>query len=168
VASVVPPPGILQRFSITFTEVPMLALLSLAATLTFAGDSVIKRGGAVPARTPVTAAEVSASPERWGSDTIVIEGMVEKVCQEMGCWLQLTTAAGTPGVRITTHAQNFFVPFSSAGMRARAVGVVKVRQLTKEQADHMKEEGIDLPRKPDGSAEEIQFGATGIELRPAS
>jgi hypothetical protein len=146
----------------------VITLLTLAATLTLPGDSVIKRGAAVPARTPVPAAEVSATPTRWGSDTIVIEGMVEKVCQEMGCWLALTTAPGRPGVRITTHAQNFFVPFSSAGMRARAVGVVKVRQLTKEQADHMVEEGIDLPRKPDGSAEEIQFGATGIELRPAS
>lgn len=146
----------------------MLALLSLATALALPGDSVIKRGAPVPARTPIPAAEVSATPERWGSDTIVIEGMVEKVCQEMGCWLALTTAPGRPGVRITTHAQNFFVPFSSAGMRARAVGVVKVRQLSKEQADHMKEEGLDLPRKPDGSAEEIQFGATGIELRPAS
>jgi hypothetical protein len=146
----------------------MSSALLLALSLISPSDSVIKRGAAVPARTPVAAAEVARTPTRWGSDTIVIEGTIEKVCQEMGCWLALTTASGLPGVRITTHAQNFFVPFSSAGMRARAVGVVRVRLLTKEQADHMAEEGLDLPRKPDGTAEEIQFGATGIELRPVS
>ena len=146
----------------------MLAALAIAATLLTSSDSVIKRGAAVPARTAVAALDVSATPERFGSDTIVIEGMVEKVCQEMGCWLQLAGAPGKPGVRISTHAQNFFVPFSSAGMRARAVGVIKVSELSKEQADHMVTEGITLVRRADGTAVEVRFNATGIELRPAS
>ena len=146
----------------------MLALLAIAATLVTPTDSVIKRGAPLPPKAPVTAVEVSAAPERFGSDTIVIEGMVEKVCQEMGCWLQLAGSPGKPGVRISTHAQNFFVPFSAAGMRARAVGVVKVAQLTKDQADHMVTEGITLVRAADGSAVEIRFLATGVELRPAS
>lgn len=146
----------------------MLAALAIAATLVTPGDSVIKRGAPVPARTAVTAIEVSAAPARFGSDTIVIEGMVEKVCQEMGCWLQLTGTPGKPGVRISTHAQDFFVPFSSAGMRARAVGVVKLRTMTREQADHAVEEGMTVVRKADGTADEVVFAATGVELRPAS
>ncbi len=146
----------------------MLAALVIAATLVTPGDSVIKRGAQVPAKAAVTALEVSATPERFGSDTIVIEGKVEKVCQEMGCWLQLAGAPGKPGVRISTHAQNFFVPFSSAGMQARAVGVVKVATLTKEQADHSAEEGVTLLRNADGTAVEVRFAATGIELRPGS
>jgi uncharacterized protein DUF4920 len=145
----------------------MHALL-LAFSLVAPADSVIKRGAPVPSRTAETAAEVATRPDRFGADTFVVEGMVEKVCQEMGCWLQLTGAPGTPGVRITTHAQNFFVPFSVAGMRARAVGVVKVRELTKGQADHMVEEGITLKRNADGTAVEVLFAATGVELRPAS
>lgn len=144
--------------------VPALLALSLLAP----ADSVVKRGAPVPARQAESAAEVAARPERFGTDTFVVEGMVEKVCQEMGCWLQLTGAAGTPGIRITTHAQNFFVPFTSAGMRARAVGVVKVRTLTKDQADHMVEEGAALKRNADGTAVEVLFAATGIELRPVS
>ena len=146
----------------------MSSALLLAFSLVAPSDSVIKRGAAVPARPAIPAAEVAATPTRWGNDTIVVEGTVEKVCPDMGCWLVLTTAPGRPSVRITTMAQNFFVPFSSAGMQARAVGVVRVRQLTKEQADHLLEEGVDLPRNAEGGAEEIQFGAFGIELRPAS
>lgn len=146
----------------------MLAALAIATTLLLPGDSVIKRGAPVPSRPAVAATEVSALPEKFGSDTLVIEGLIEKVCQEMGCWLQLAGAPGKPGVRISTHAQNFFVPFSSAGMRARAVGVIKVAQLTKEQADHMVEEGVTLTRAADGSAVEVRFQATGIELRPVN
>lgn len=146
----------------------MITPYFLVLTLIAPTDSVVKRGAPVPARAAVTVAEVRAAPDRFGTDTIVIEGMVEKVCQEMGCWLQLTGAAGVPGVRIVTMAQNFFVPFSAAGMRARAVGVVKLRELTKDQADHLLEEGVALPRNPGGGAAEIQFAATGVELRPAS
>ena len=146
----------------------MIVPVAIALTLLAPTDSVIRRGAPLPARAPIAAAEVSADPARFGADTIVVEGMVEKVCQEMGCWLALTGAPGGRGVRISTHAQNFFVPFSAAGMRARAVGVVKVRPLTKEQADHMTEEGVTLVRNADGSAEEIMFAATGVELRPAS
>ena len=146
----------------------MITAVVLSLSLLAPADTTIKRGAAVPARPPVAAAEVSADPARFGADTIVVEGMVEKVCQEMGCWLALTGAPGSRAVRITTHAQNFFVPFNAAGMQARAVGVVKVRTLTKTEADHMTEEGVTLVRKADGGAEEILFAATGVELRPAS
>lgn len=146
----------------------MISTLFVALILVAPADSVIKRGAPVPTGPAVSAVEVASRPERFGTDTFVVEGMVEKVCQEMGCWLQLTAAPNTPGVRITTHAQRFFVPFSVAGMRARAVGVVRVRQLTKEEADHMAEEGVTLKRAPDGTAVEVLFAATGVELRPAS
>ncbi len=146
----------------------MITPFFLALTLIAPTDSVVKRGAPVPTRAAISAVEVRAAPDRFGADTIVIEGLIEKVCQEMGCWLQLTGTPGTSGVRIVTHAQNFFVPFSAAGMRVRAVGVVKVRELTKEQADHLTEEGITLKRNADGSAVEIQFAATGVELRPAT
>lgn len=145
-----------------------MSSILLALALVAPTDSVIKRGAPVPEGPSTSAIEVSARPDRFGADTIVIEGLIEKVCQEMGCWLQLTGSAGTPGVRISTHAQNFFVPFSSAGMRARAVGVVKVRELTKDQADHMAGEGVTLKRDTDGTAVEVMFAATGVELRPAS
>ena len=146
----------------------MTAPLALVLALLAPADSVIKRGAAIPAQAPVPAAQVMAAPERFDGDTLVVEGRVEKVCQEMGCWLQLTGATGRPGLRIGTMASNFFVPFSSAGMDARAVGVVQVRTLTKEQADHQVEEGVTIVRNADGTATMVELKAFGIELRPAS
>lgn len=109
-----------------------------------------------------------AEPERFVGDTVVVEGRVERVCAEMGCWLQLTGSEGRPGMRIGTMAAGFFVPFSAAGMDARAAGVVEVRTLAKEEADHQTAEGVAMTRNADGTATMVGLKAFGVELRPAS
>lgn len=144
--------------------VPVLLALSLLSPT----DTVIARGAALPNKPVVPAARVMAEPERYAGDTVVVEGRVERVCAEMGCWLQLTGSEGKPGMRIGTMASNFFVPFSAAGMDARAVGIVEVQTLTKEEADHQTAEGVAMTRNPDGSATMVGLRAFGVELRPGS
>lgn len=143
--------------------VPVVLALSLLAP----ADTVIVRGAPLPDKTVIPAARVMAEPERYAGDTVVVEGRVERVCAEMGCWLQLVGVDGKPGMRISTMASGFFVPFSAAGMNARAVGVVEVRTLTKEEADHQTAEGVAMTRNADGTATMVDLKAFGVELRPA-
>ena len=80
--------------------------------------------------------------------------------------MQIAPEAGKPGMRVTFKDYGFFVPTDSKGMKARAEGVVEVKTLTKAQADHLEhEDGAKLTRNADGTAREVAFVASGVELR---
>jgi len=66
---------------------------------------------------------------------------------------------------VTFKDYGFFVPTDSKGMQARAEGVVKVKTLSKEEVDHLEGEGAKLNRGADGTAKEVTFVASGVELR---
>src|SRR5437868_6142913 len=143
----------------------LLFTLLLAATTAFASD-VVKRGAPLSNAKPTPLATVLASPEKYQKDAVLVDGVIENVCEMNGCWMQLAPEAGKPGVRVTFKDYGFFVPTDSKGMKARAEGVVEVKTLTKAQADHLEhEDGAKLTRNPDGTAREVSFVASGVELR---
>ena len=144
----------------------VLVTLLLAAASIAADNEVIIRGEAIAKEAKVTPLEqVLTEPERYSKDAVVTEGIVQTVCERKGCWMQLTSDASKPGVRVTFKDYAFFVPTDSKGLSARIAGVVRLKTLSKEQADHLEEEGAKLNRKPDGSAVETSFVASGVELR---
>lgn len=49
-------------------------------------------------------------------------------------------------------------------MKARAEGVTEIKTLSKAEADHLAGEGATLKRNEDGTADEVSFVATGVEL----
>ena len=137
----------------------------LLATAAFAGET-IKRGAAIAADAKVVAlATVLASPVEYSNAPVVVEGVVTNACERKGCWMQLKPAAGADqAVRVTFKDYGFFVPLDSKGMKARAEGVTTVKKLSKAEADHLEEEGAKLKRNEDGSAVEVSFVASGVEL----
>ena len=141
------------------------ALLLVAATA-LAGDTVVKRGAAIPADAAVVPlAQILEKPEAFANDAVVTEGLVEASCQNKGCWMQVVPEAGKAGVRVTFKDYAFFIPKESKGTSARLHGVIAVRTLSKDEADHLAGEGAQLARNADGTAREISFVATGVELR---
>jgi hypothetical protein len=143
-------------------------VLTIAAAMTaFAAEQeVVKRGAAIAADAkPVALATVLATPNDYTKDAVVVDGYVEKACTRAGCWMQLTPEAGKAGVRVTFENYAFFIPKTAAGMKARAQGVAVVKVLSKEDADHLEEEGAKLVRNADGTANEVSFVAKGVELR---
>ena len=145
-----------------------LFAIALIATTALAAD-VITRGAAISKDTKtVPLAQVLASPQKYTKDAIVVEGLVEAACQNKGCWMHVVPKAGEAGMRVTFKDYGFFVPKDSPGMTARMEGTVTVNTLSKEEADHLAGEGAKLSRNPDGTANEISFVATGVELRPAA
>ena len=142
----------------------LIVCLSIATAVSAA--DVVRRGEAVPANAkPISVAKVLESPDAYAKDAVVVEGLVETACTNKGCWMQLVPAKGEPGMRVTFKDYGFFVPLDSKGMQARAQGVTKVKILSKKEADHLAGEGAKLVRNPDGTAREVSFVATGVELR---
>ncbi len=142
-----------------------LALGAPAASAQTAADAPILRGAPVSAKATVLLADVLAAPEKFAAAPVVVEGVVVRSCTMEGCWMQLAPNADHGGVRVTFKDHAFFIPLNSAGMKARAEGVVQVKKHTKEQADHLVAEGAKLARNADGTATEVSFLASGVELR---
>lgn len=134
-----------------------------AAPAPAAGPSVhgapVGKAAAVPLRT------VLANPRAYTTTPVLVEGVVLRACTTMGCWMQLAPDEGSEGIRVAMKDHAFTIPMNSAGKHARAEGIVEVRQVSKAQADHLEGEGARLQRNADGTATEIRFVATGVELR---
>ena len=137
-----------------------------AKPVTLAEGQTLKRGAAINADSrAVKLSDVLREPAKYADGVVVVEGVVERVCQKQGCWLELAPGMGERGVRVAMRDHAFFVPFNAAGLRARAEGTFEVKTLTKEDADHFEKEGARLARNGDGTATEISFTASGVELR---
>jgi len=142
-----------------------IALLVLAITTAAFAGKVISRGAKISHEAKTTAlGEVLANPDQFTEKAVVVEGVIKNVCEMKGCWMELTPTASDAGVRITFKDYGFFVPTDSKGMKARAEGVAVVKTLSKEEADHLAGEGATLTRNDDGTAKEVSFVATGVEL----
>ncbi len=143
-----------------------LAAILLLATTALAGD-VVTRGAAISKDTKtVPLAQVLETPEDFTKAPVIIEGLVETACQNKGCWMQVVPEAGQSGMRVTFKDYGFFIPKDSKGRTARMEGMVEVKKLSKDEAQHLADEGAKLNRDADGTAREISFVATGVELRP--
>jgi len=142
-----------------------LALVSLLiAGTAFAGD-VVKRGDAIPADAKVTPlAQVLEKPEDFTKSAVVTDGVVKAVCKQMGCWMEITPADGKDGVRVTFKDYGFFVPKDSKSMKAKLAGMIEIKTLSKEEADHLEHDGAVVKRNEDGTAREVSFVASGVEL----
>jgi len=117
------------------------------------GAPLPKDGKAVPL------AKVLAAPK--DGQVVLVDGVIRRACEKMGCWMELAPAGGGDGVRVTFKDYGFFVPTDSAGAQARVAGTLKVSTLTPEQVAHLRAEGAQVKK----SGKEIQLEATGVELR---
>jgi hypothetical protein len=136
-----------------------------AANVTVAPGEVVRRGEPLGDSPAVKFADVLKEPAKYEGKRLIVEGVVERVCQMQGCWMELAPEKGARGVRVAMKDHAFFVPFNAAGLRARVDGTLSVKTLSKEDADHYEKEGASLRRNPDGTANEISFVAAGVELR---
>ena len=166
----------MKTFSIALLFVACLALGASAQEGSHHGKSkheaapaakgeVIRRGAPIGKSEAVAFSDVLKEPQKYAGKTVVIEGVVEKVCKSEGCWMEIAPDAGSAGVRVTFKNHSFFVPKDSKSMKFRAEGEFAVKVLSKEETDHLiKEDGATLKLNDDGTANEVTFVATGVEL----
>ena len=126
----------------------------------------VLRGEAIGADTQrVAFADALKEPQKYAGKTVVIEGVVRRVCQAEGCWMEIGPKAEGDGSVRVTFDHKFTVPKDGAQMNFRAEGTLKVKTLSKETVEHLvKDDGAKIKAKPDGTADEVSFLATGVEL----
>jgi hypothetical protein len=93
------------------------------------------------ARTVTPLAEILAAPDRFSGQVVKTEGEISQVCQRMGCWMELRTSEGSPGIRVPMAGHSFFLPRDVAGRRATIEGTVQVEALSAEEREHLASEG---------------------------
>jgi len=138
---------------------------NVAAVTMPTDDDPIRRGEAIGDSPTVLLDSIIVNPDAYDGKSIVVEGTVGAVCTRKGCWMEVAPAKGRKGVRVTFKDYGFFVPTNSQGMRVKAEGEVKVNILSAEDVEHYLGEGASIDPRPDGTALEITFVATGVELR---
>jgi hypothetical protein len=143
---------------------PSHAISTATVASVTAGDPV-KRGAPIGKAYVVAIDEVLDNAEQYTGEPIIIEGTVNAVCPRKGCWMEIAGKKGGRGLRVTFKDYGFFVPTDSKGMKVRAEGKVMVKVLTKDEVDHYVGEGAHIKRNPDGTANEVTFVASGVELR---
>ena len=126
----------------------------------------ILRGEAVGADTQrVAFADALKEPQKYAGKAVVIEGVVRRVCQAEGCWVEIGPQAGGEGGVRVTFDHKFTIPKDAAPMNFRAEGTLKLKTLSKEVVEHLvKDDGARIKTNPDGTANEVTFLATGVEL----
>lgn len=131
-----------------------------------AGDGHIKRGAPVGDAERVKLSEVLKEPRAYEGKRVVIEGTVTRVCKSRGCWAEIVPdGSGDESLRVVFGNHTFFIPKDSERMRFRAEGEFSLKTLSKEEVEHLiKDDGAKLKVNADGTADELSFVATGVEL----
>ena len=143
----------------------LLTALAMPAGAQSATDSaIVLRGGAVPAGAGLPVAQLVAGARNYTTKPVIVEGIITRECTDKGCWMQVAPSADANGMRVTFKDYAFFIPQSMVGRRARMTGMTKVTTHSKAAADHLIGEGAPLQRNADGTATEVQFVASGVEL----
>jgi hypothetical protein len=139
---------------------------SKTATQTTTQTEVIQRGAPLGKSDMVSLSDVMKDPKKFAGKTVKVEGVIVRSCKKEGCWMELSPTAEGKTVRVKFKDHGFFIPLDAAGMKAKAEGIFEVKVLSKEEVDHLvNDDGAKIERNPDGTANEITFIASGVELR---
>jgi len=126
----------------------LASLLSLG--LLSAGE--IKVGKPVATSEPMTLETLLAKPGNYVGKTVAVKGKISAVCQEMGCWMELTNDGGQR-LKIQVPHGSLEFPKDGAGKMAIAEGKLTKSELTREQAiETAKEEAKDRGQSFDPSS----------------
>lgn len=106
--------------------------------------------------TPLAA--ILADPSSYRGRVVRTEGEVARVCQRMGCWMELREGDEGPAVRVPMAGHNFFLPRDCAGRRAEMQGRVTLSELSPSVREHLESEGAVETRSA------LSIEATGVVL----
>jgi hypothetical protein len=127
--------------------------------------AVIKKGDPLGESPVVALADVMKEPQKYAGKKVIVKGVIVRSCKAEGCWMELAADMKSKTVR-ATFDHKFYLPLDAAGMKVKAEGEFTVKTLSKEEVDHLvNDDGAKIERNPDGTATEITFLATGVELR---
>jgi len=93
----------------------------IATTAQLAASEKFGAGVTLETATPI--ADLLATPDAYLGKTIRIDGVVEAVCTNMGCWMELKDAASGKSIQAKVDDGVIVFPVSAKGKKASAQGV---------------------------------------------
>jgi hypothetical protein len=133
--------------------VSLTCLLSVAA---LARAEARTYGKPLRGLAPTNLADVLAKPE--AGRVVRLEGTIDKVCRNKGCWLELKQGASS--VHVTFEGYSFFVPKDAAGQPVVLEGRVLVKEPARSDVAHKQAEGAGV-----AAGARVSIEASGVEIR---
>ena len=144
----------------------LLLMMALAAGV--GADQGKTYGTGVTLKSAVPVASLLGGPASYVGKTVRVDGVVTKVCQAMGCWLEIADQASARGVRVKAKDGVIVFPRDAAGRTVSAQGVyeeIATSPVREAHGDHAKSaESLGAPA-PTSPAEKVYWvRATGAVL----
>ena len=112
-----------------------------------------------PGTPELSLAQLVAAPAAHAGRVVRTRGTIARVCQRMGCWMELQ-AEGTPNaVRIPMADHAYFLPQTVVGRSAEIQGKVSVAALSDGHKRHLQSEGAQA------TDADLSIAATGVYVR---
>jgi hypothetical protein len=125
-----------------------------------AAQAPVLYGAAIDPATPqVALAELMKSPETHAGTPIRTGGVIRRVCQRMGCWMELHEPGLAGALRVPMAGHAFFLPQSVQGKRAEVQGTLEIAKLSEERKRHLESEGAEA------TTSDVSLAATGVSVQ---
>lgn len=111
-----------------------------------------------PATPSLTLAQLLAAPAQHAGQTVRTRGTIARVCQRMGCWMELQADDAPSGVRVPMADHAYFLPQTVVGRRAEIQGKVSVAALSDGHKRHLLSEGAQA------TDVDLSIAATGVSV----
>lgn len=87
---------------------------------------------------PTALGAILDRPAEFVGSVVKVEAHISQVCKRKGCFMIATSGEGA--IRISFKDYAFFVPTDTGGKTVTFTGTVIARELTEEQAAHLRED----------------------------
>ena len=87
---------------------------------------------------PTALGAILERPDEFVGSAVRVEARISQVCQRKGCFMIATS--GEDAIRISFKDYGFFVPTDTGGKIVTFTGTVVTRELSEEQAAHLRED----------------------------
>lgn len=132
----------------------MLGVLAHAALLV--GGEPQTFGKPLAGLPPASLEDVLTKPE--AGKVLRLEGTIERVCQNKGCWLELKQ--GERSIHVTFEGYSFFVPKDATHRAVALEGKLIVKEPLKERVAHLESEGAG-----EAASAKVSIEATGVAIQ---
>ena len=120
-----------------------LVVVFVVTLVALAGDGE-KYGKDLTVKEKTAIADILKDPQKFEGKRVLIEGEIEEVCQNMGCWIKVNDTSSKEPMLFKVEDGVIEFPKDGKGKKVKAEGIVSVKTYTKEelikQAKHEAEE----------------------------
>ncbi|MGM0547305.1 MAG: DUF4920 domain-containing protein [Bacteroidota bacterium] len=94
---------------------------------------------------------------------VATTGTIKQVCQKKGCFFMLS-AKGDKNIRVTFKDYKFFISTDVTGSKVQLKGILKVKELSEDQAKHYAEDSGRDPDEIESGEKEYNLVATSVKI----